>query len=348
VGPRGDARGGVAGTIRLLHASALADEFDLRVVATHRDGTPLQKLAQGVAGLGRLTWLCLGGRVALVHLHVASGASLLRKSVGLAVARARGVPVVLHVHGMRFATRRRVGLLQRRLLRWALERSDAVVALTPGWEERLALLGNVRRLRVVANAPDLAPRPPRRETSPGGMVLFLGHLYRDKGVYDLVDAFALVGAARPGLRLVLAGEGPEREGLRAHAGSLGVNGALELPGWVDEPAKAELLTRADCLVLPSHREGLPLAVLEAMHSGVPVVATAVGGIPEVVEHEREALLVPHANPPALAAALGRVLDDRELATRIAGAAGARARAEYTPGVLAERVAAVYREVLAVP
>jgi glycosyltransferase involved in cell wall biosynthesis len=85
-----------------------------------------------------------------------------------------------------------------------------------------------------------------------------------------------------------------------------------------------------------------------MMSGVPVVATAVGGIPDAVENEREALLVPRGDAPALAAALTRVLDDPLLAARLSGAARARARAEYTPAALAGRVATLYREILAGP
>jgi glycosyltransferase involved in cell wall biosynthesis len=221
-----------------------------------------------------------------------------------------------------------------------------VVALTPGSKRSLAARTRIRRSCVIPNAPDLTV--PRGVMSSGRnrLILFLGHLYRDKGVYELLDAFARLQPARPGLRLVLAGEGPEAHGLRLQANRLRLNATVELPGWVGPEAKAALLAKAACLALPSHDEGLPLALLEAMLAGVPVVATSVGGVPEIVEDGRHALLVAPHDPDSLATALARVLDDPVLATRLSEAARRLSRAEYTPDRLAERVSALYREVLA--
>jgi glycosyltransferase involved in cell wall biosynthesis len=147
------------------------------------------------------------------------------------------------------------------------------------------------------------------------------------------------------LRLVLAGEGHEASGLRSHVKRLSLNTAVELPGWVGPDTKAELLAEAACLVLPSHNEGLPLVLLEAMLAGVPAVATSVGGVPEVVEDGRHALLVAPHDPDALADALARILDDPRLAARLSEAGQRHARAEYTREKLAERVSALYGEVL---
>jgi glycosyltransferase involved in cell wall biosynthesis len=144
----------------------------------------------------------------------------------------------------------------------------------------------------------------------------------------------------------MAGEGGEAHRLRLEANRLGLNAAVELPGWIGSDEKAELLARAACLALPSHDEGLPLAVLEAMLAGVPVVATSVGGVPEIVADGRHALLVAPRDTEALATALARVLDDPQLAKQLSEAARQRANAEYAPDRLAERVSAVYRDVLA--
>jgi glycosyltransferase involved in cell wall biosynthesis len=350
VGPRADSRGGVAGTVRLLQSSRLAADFQLLPVPTYQDGTLATKAAAAGRGLAMLAWLCASGRVDLVHFHASAGASLMRKTMGIALARATRVPVVFHAHGGRIVSDESelngpLGRLQRGALRWALRSSDAVVALTPESRRSLASRARIRRSCVIPNAPDLAAPEGMVNSDRGRLVLFLGHLYRDKGVYELLDAFARLQPARSGLRLVMAGEGGEAQRLRLEARRFGLNAAVELPGWVGPEAKAELLAEAACLVLPSHEEGLPLALLEAMHAGVPVVATSVGGVPEIVEDGRHALLVAPRDPEALASALGRVLDDRELATRLSEAARVHALAKYTPDRLAERVGALYREVL---
>jgi glycosyltransferase involved in cell wall biosynthesis len=197
---------------------------------------------------------------------------------------------------------------------------------------------------VIPNAPELSVSV-ERSPSAQQFVLFLGHLYRDKGVYELLEAFAILRSARAELRLVMAGEGSEADELRTRARSLGLDGAVEFPGWVGPDSKAELLAGAACLVLPSYREGFPLALLEAMVVGVPVVACAVGGVPDVVLDTEHALLVPPHDVAALASALERVLDDRKLAARLSNAAQRRALAEYTPDAVAKRVGELYREVL---
>jgi glycosyltransferase involved in cell wall biosynthesis len=337
--------------VRLLQSSSLAADFQLLPVSTYRDGTFATKAVAAGRGLAKLAWLCASGRVDLAHFHASAGGSLMRKTMGIAVARAARVPVVFHAHGGRIVAEEHapngsLGRLQRGALRWALRSSDAVVALTPESRRSLAARARIRRLCVIPNAPDLAAAERVVSSGRNRLVLFLGHLYRDKGVYDLLDAFARIQPARSGLRLVIAGEGGEAHGLRVEASRLGLNGAVELPGWVGPDAKAELLAEAACLALPSYDEGLPLALLEAMLAGVPVVATSVGGVPEIVEHGRHALLVAPRDPEALATALARVLDDPKLAERLSEAARQHACAEYAPDRLADRVSALYREVLA--
>jgi glycosyltransferase involved in cell wall biosynthesis len=341
----------VAATVRSLLGSRLADDFELVIVSTYRDGGLPLKTVEAVRGLARLARLCAAGRAELVHLHASARGSLARKAVGIAIARATRVPVVLHVHSGSFLDHGEsqagpVGGLQRRAVRWALESADAVVALTAGWERKLAGRGRLRRSTVIPNAPDLTEVTPTKRGEPEQLVLFLGHLYRDKGVYELLEAFSTLRATRPSVRLVLAGEGSEEDALRARARRLGLDGAVELPGWVDPATKVDLLTRAACFVLPSYREGLPLALLEAMVVGVPIVATPVGGVPDVVEDGRHALLVPPTDVAALARAVGRVLDEPDVAAGLAGAARERALEEYTSDALAERVGNLYRAVLA--
>ena len=121
-------------------------------------------------------------------------------------------------------------------------------------------------------------------------VVFVGHLYREKGVFELVEAFAELHARRPGLRLSLAGEGREQGRLEERIEELGIADAVDVLGWIAGEAKVDLLRSAACFVLPSYYEGLPLALLEAMLAGAPVVASDVGAIPDVVEHEVHGLV----------------------------------------------------------
>ncbi len=350
VGPDPAARGGVAGTIHALAGSRLGGSFELTVVPTHCDGSRAAKLRRSARGLSQLARLSLRGDVDLVHVHSSWGASFPRKALAVGIARAGGRRVVLQVHGSSFRTAiRRSGLrgaAARRCFGLVARGADAVVAATPAWADELERTLGLEHVHVVPNAADVTsliavPREaPQHQT-----VLFLGRLERAKGVFELVDAIAKLRRERPGLRLVLAGRGRDELALTELVSERGLVDAVELTGWVDGEDKRRLLAGATCLALPSYAEGLPLAVLEAMLSGVPVVATRVGGIPEAARDGDEALLVTPGDVAELAEALGRVLDDERLAARLARAARKRALEKYHPDQVAGAIGAVYADVL---
>jgi glycosyltransferase involved in cell wall biosynthesis len=207
------------------------------------------------------------------------------------------------------------------------------------------------KLRVVPNSVDLRRLGPARD-GPGepGRVLTVARLVEKKGLRDLVAAFALLeerrSAADPALRLDVVGAGPLRGELEAAARSVGAN--VRFHGALPQERALELYRLASVYCLPcvvaesGDRDGLPTSVLEAMALGVPVVTTAVGGLPEAVIHERTGLVVPERDPVALAAAIARLLTDAELAARLAAAA----RRHVETGFSLERTAARLRTLFA--
>jgi glycosyltransferase involved in cell wall biosynthesis len=144
-------------------------------------------------------------------------------------------------------------------------------------------------------------------TLPRPVLVSIGRLSPEKGYADLVDALALVAARGRHLTAVLAGDGPSRVDLAARIQAAGLHEWVHLPGYVQQPAR--LLQDADLMVLPSHTEGLPNAVLEAFAMEVPVLATSVGGTPEVVTNGVTGRLVPAHSPESLAAGIVSFLDD---------------------------------------
>ena len=152
---------------------------------------------------------------------------------------------------------------------------------------------------------------------------FAGRLSAGKGVNHALRAFALVHRESPGVRLDIAGSGPEAEALAAQTRSLGIASQVSFLGWRrDLPV---LFDRWSLLLQPSLYEGFGLSVLEAMGSGLPVVASRVGGIPEMVTHGSDGLLVPPADATALADAIQLLLADDELRRSMGDAARERVR-----------------------
>jgi colanic acid/amylovoran biosynthesis glycosyltransferase len=180
-------------------------------------------------------------------------------------------------------------------------------------------------------------RSPRDEPQ----ILCVGRLVNLKGQSLLIAACAeLVRQGRP-VQLTLVGEGPKRTELEAQAGSLGLGDRVRFTGAVGQDDIRALYSSADVFCLPSFAEGLPVVLMEAMASGVPVVSTRIMGIPELVEDGENGLLVAPGEVDPLAEALSRLLDDREFASRLAARGRERVLAEFDVNASARRLAAVF-------
>jgi len=174
------------------------------------------------------------------------------------------------------------------------------------------------------------------------ILLTVARLDSQKGHDVLLRAIAQV----PDAQLVLAGDGPERAALESQASALGLGDRVRFLGHRTDVS--QLLAASDVFVLPSLYEGSSLAVLEAMAAMRPVVSTAIGGTDELILHGESGLLVPPANPDALALALREVLASPQLRTRFAASARLRVEQRFSASVMAERVSCVYEDLLRVP
>ena len=213
-------------------------------------------------------------------------------------------------------------------------RADAVIAVSHAVERELvAQLGwSADRITVIPNGVPLEPLLPER----GELVGTLTSFAPVKGLEVLLGAAARL----PGARFAVFGDGPGAAGVREDAVRLGLGDRVRFPGQV--PAR-DALAQLAVFVLSSHMESAPLALLEAMTAGVPVVATRVGGVPELVP-DGTGLLVAPGDPDALAAAIGSLLEDRERASAQAAAARRHVEAEGGVARMTERTLALYERV----
>ena len=178
-------------------------------------------------------------------------------------------------------------------------------------------------------------------------------LIEKKGLLTAVRAFAKFHAAHPRSRFVIAGHGPMREGIAVLAAELGVSHAVDLRGFLSQAQLAELYAQSHVFLHPSemppdqNQEGVPNSMLEAMATGLPVVATTHGGIPEAVTHERTGLLVPERDPEALTRALEQITADTASLSILGEAAARAVRDEFEQGKAIERLEGFYDEARAI-
>jgi glycogen(starch) synthase len=156
-------------------------------------------------------------------------------------------------------------------------------------------------------------------------LLCLGRLSQEKGFDVAVKAFASLIDRFPNVRLRIAGDGPMRLALEDQAVQLKISHSVDFVGWVPPEKVPALLNESTAVIMPSHREGLPSVAVEAALMGRPVVATRVGGLPEIVAHQKTGLLVDDATPEAFAAAIRLLLQQPQTATAFGHAARRRAQ-----------------------
>ena len=334
-------RGGIATYVRAVEQSSLWASWNIRHVATHRDGSKLVKLTAFVRGATLFVFELIRFRPNVVHLHASADASFLRKGFLSWVATKACVPVVIHMHGSNFSDYYEGSPPRMQLvIRSVLARASAVVALGDAWANRIRAIAPDARITVIPNAIAPARHNPRPGPNEPVHVAFLGRIGDRKGTFRLLDAWALLD--RSDAKLTIAGDG-EVDRARERIAELGLEDTVQLHGWLSQDDAGELLDRAHVLVLPSHNEGQPMAVLEAMARGLCVVASDVGGLGEMIGGGCGAIIPPD-DVDTIAATLRGVIDDPSLRTRYGDDAYARFKERYDIGAVSRQLEALYSEV----
>ena len=277
----------------------------------------------------------------LVHTHLVHA-----DVYGALATLPRRVPLVSTKHNDDPFRTRAFRFVERGLV----ARARSVIAITETLRRFLVVRLGLpeEKIEVIRYGLDVLPRawghnPPLDLPEGSRMLLAIARLVEQKGLDTAIRALPAIHSAHPDVVLVIAGDGPERERLAALARELGVADAVRMPGRAGDVA--EWLARAELLVHPARWEGFGLVLLEAMLAGVPAVASAVSAIPEVVAEGETGVLVPPDDPDALAQAIGALLTDTSLRSRLGTAARERARRVFSVERMARETAALYRRVL---
>lgn len=336
--------GGIRTVVQGYIDAGLFERIDCTYVTTHRFGSHLRKVRAALSGWMGVALCLMRLDAPLVHIHLSSRASFWRKSVVCALARLARRPYLLHVHGSEFADfYEECGPAARRIVRTVLARATLVLALSEGWRMTLERICPRARIEVLRNAVPLpAPEEAHRPLDRRPVLLFFGEIARHKGVFELARAFAQTARALPAVQLVYAGTGRAVDETRELIATLGLSDRVEFTGWLEAQRKRAALAGATVFVLPSYVEGMPMALLEAMSFGLPVIATSVGGVPEIVTHDVDGLLVPPGDVDALAAAIARLMSDPRLRERLGRAARETVATRFSLDFAVERLLWIYR------
>lgn len=354
LGPDRAAISGVSTHVNLLMESALDDSFDLvhfQVGSEGRDESGIGKVLRLLFSPISLFFTIVFRHAELVHINTSLNTrAYFRDLAYLAVAKILRAKVIYQVHGGAlpekfFANRK----FLTAFLRWTLGLPDLIAVLASCElnaylqfvpEQNVVMLPNGIDCRPFAPIPTVVSelREPLR-------LIYIGRVAREKGLYETLQAVRLALELGVDTRLTVAGGGAEETRLRRYAIALGIAPRVTFVGPVFGNDKVNLMAGADVLVLPSYSEGLPYALLEGMAAGLPVIATPVGAIADVVSEGIHGYLVPTRDGMALAEALALMAGDREKLAWMSRACRRRVRAAYSVERLAADLAVHYEQLI---
>ncbi|BAU42322.1 glycosyltransferase family 4 protein [Leptolyngbya sp. O-77] len=317
-------KGGIVSVQQLILEQA-DSTVKIEHIATLVDGSPAKKLLAFFKSLFDLSSKLLLGKIDLVHIHVSERGSAFRQSVTTLVSKLFGKPVVMHTHGSEFHEfYSHLPIFLRVFLGWTYRQCDRFIVLSESWKRFYveALKLKEQNVSVLPNAVRIPDQIPRRIGGRDNEVLFVffGRIGQRKGAFDLVQSLLHLPACdRTRLRLVMAGDG-ETEKLRELVLELGLDHIVIVRDWVSPQEREALSREASVFILPSYNEGLPMALLEAMSWGLAIITTPVGGIPGLIKHKENGILVEPGDIYQIADAIRSLLENNALRTSLGQAA----------------------------
>lgn len=349
LGPAPTGRGGMASVIDVYLSQGLFRTWPIRFLPTHREGGRWVKLWTGIYAFFLVSLYLVRRKALALHIHVAQRTSFFRKAAFALLAYVFRTPYLFHMHGSEFREfYAGSSVFTRSLIRWVLRHAWTVISLSDSWRSWVLSIEPTARVVVVHNPIAIDSEIVGAERKAGEPnVLFLGRLGQRKGIYDLLQAMVQVREKVPAAKLVCGGDGEINE-VRAKAVQLGLEGCVSVVGWVSGETKQALVKEAAVYVLPSYNEGLPMAILEAMAEGIPVVASNVGGIPDAIDDGIDGFLIPPGDVDLLRERLTALLMDSNLRQRIGLNGQLKAQKKFAAAVVFGNLGNLYREVGGLP
>jgi glycosyltransferase involved in cell wall biosynthesis len=339
-----DVQGGITSVEKLILENT-PPELQIYHAATFVEGSALQNAKVFLRAAGVLLQTLLQNKADIVHIHFSDRGSTLRKLILAFITLGFRKPFVLHCHGAAYQEfYAKLPYLAKGLIIAVFSQCAKFIALSESWRDFFLKSFQLApdQTVVLFNPVELPTEIPCRGDRQPITFVFLGRIGKhggaldavravitmpkqDKGAFDLIRAFAaLPGQSKQAARLVLAGNG-EIEAAQHLIEELGLQNQAMVYSWLNAVQRDELLVNADAFVLPSYHEGLPMSMLEAMAWGLPIIVTPVGGIPEVIIHEENGLFVQPGNQTEIAAAMQRLIQDKNLRATLSTAARSTAQ-----------------------
>ncbi|MGH0632168.1 glycosyltransferase family 4 protein [Bacillus pacificus] len=289
VGPSPTNRGGISSVIQsLLDLETIYNRTFL--VSSYTEGGKVRKILAFLIGIFQFfCLLILNRQIKIIHIHTASRGSFSRKRIFVKIAKFFGKRVILHIHGAEFMlfyeeSNERV----KSQIQEVLEQVDVIITLSKKWKTDIEGITSNKNVKVIYNAIDSTKFNLSKLNEQN--ILFMGRVGTRKGIYDFLDIMPNILKDFPNAKLHIAGDG-DLSLLDRKIEELNIKNHVCVYGWIDYKQKIKILEKSSIFILPSYNEGLPVSILEAMATGLPVISTDVGGITEQIVNDLNGFII---------------------------------------------------------
>ncbi|WP_292191231.1 glycosyltransferase family 4 protein [Butyrivibrio sp.] len=347
-----DVKGGIAAVTNGYYNSKIETDYDVRYVESYCDTSKAKMILKALGAYVEFRKVLRDFKPELVHIHSSFGGSFYRMQPFIYMAWKRGIPILDHCHGADFETFYvKASDKKKARIKSVYGNFAKVVVLSDEWKERLKVFYPEEKMVVINNY--CKPRSQSEVEAAidkryeAKQILFLGELGQRKGGFDFAGIVENVALVCPDARFIFAGSGSKEDESRIKE-MLTQKGLMEkclFPGWVRDAEKDKLLQESTLFMLPSYQEGLPMAILDAMAYGLPIVSTYVGGIPQLIQNGESGYLAQPGDCQAIADGICRILDNKDGYEKLSRESYRIARDEFGFDAHLGKLEAVYEELL---
>ena len=343
--------GGMTSCITDLLNSRLAEDITFKSFNTAKQTRPGRSLWEALTtrlSMLRKWWSVINAdEYVIAHIHTCSGLSFFLDGLYLLLARTSRVPVILHVHGGRFDQfLDQLNPIMRAYARFLFRQSSITVVLSEEWKDRIYNRTHARNIDVVPNGVPIPGKYKDKNLENELQLIFIGALNKNKGILELIEA---LHQTPDNIKLFVIGDEAEpgfRRKVEDRISALHLDRRVILTGVLRGKEKQNYIVRSHVFVMPSHYEGLPIALLEMMASGLAPIVSPVGGVPLVVQENEEALYIEPGNVASIRKAILLMYENDELRKKLASASYSRCVENFSIDIVAEKWRNLYNKLKA--
>lgn len=333
-------KGGISSVIRAYEGTLLWKYRKVLWLESHLDKGNIFKIFYFIKSLS--IFLFIAPYYKIVHIHLSEPASLKRKQFFYYLAKFYGCRIIVHFHS--FSIETTINGVNNSLYKKIFSGSDKVIVLSKQWEKWVTQLLDVSKEKVAVLYNPCPPiKTEHKSCTKEKIILFAGALNERKGYQDLLNAFLAVSKTFPEWKLVFAGNG-DLVKCKQEICNMGLEGSVDFVGWVSGTVKAKYFEKASVFCLPSYAEGFPMAVLDAWAYGLPVITTPVGGLPDILEHGKNALVFDPGDVETLSFHLAKLISNEGLRKALAKESIKLSDGIFNIKILAQQLEYIYKSI----